>query len=195
MNGKDDLVSVLISPPIFTLALLLVLYLLAPDSMLGGGFFPVGLVAILALVLLPVAPVLVGFYMGKNDLNVSDIETRRIMLLYSTVSYFASAGLFYAFGNKVLVCISAVYGLVTLAVLLLSFFYKVSVHVAGAVSTVTMLVMLTLNKLFLPLYFVTALVGWQRLRTRAHTMLEVALGGLASVLTTAVSLTLLLSFL
>jgi membrane-associated phospholipid phosphatase len=137
------------------------------------------LLAILFGVILPVVTVLVMRLLGKiDDVHISFRKQRTVPFLWAIASYTLGALVLWltADGNY-LAALLFCYACITLTVMLINFWWKISVHatgLGGPLAGVTLL----MGWAVVPLFLLIPLVSWARIYLRAHTLGQVVTGSL-----------------
>jgi len=121
-----------------------------------------------------------------SDSDLTDRRERSLPYFILVGMYLVSFGLYSILeAPSPLLGITASYVFVTLAGALVSFFWKISMHLAGIAGPVTALVVYV-HPLFALAYLLLLPVGWARLSLRKHTLLQVVCGSLYSAAVTLV---------
>ncbi|RLG51977.1 MAG: hypothetical protein DRN96_03930 [Thermoproteota archaeon] len=172
------LVSAVIHPPSVTA---LAIAVISSEYRLDAAAVAEALAFIAAL---PVAPVVASAASGRTDLNVSRREERPWYLAAALASYLVALALL----DEVqpLARLARAYFMVTLGVLAASLRVKVSIHVAGLVGP-TIALAIEAGAAHLLLLLLLPVVWWARLKLRAHSSRELALGAAIAALLTALS--------
>ena len=137
-------------------------------------------VGILTLGVAPFVPVAYSARMGRTDLDVSDVSKRAPLYVPGLVSHAAGALVFLSLKNKIMFVIAFAYLCVTLATFLITFAWKISAHTAGIAGPTTALVFV-FGTWILPLYLLSILMIWSRLKLRAHTLTQAVAGTVVAV--------------
>ncbi len=119
-----------------------------------------------------------------SDSDLTDRRERSLPYFILVGMYLVSFGLYRFFGAPTpLLGITASYVLVTLTGAMISFIWKISMHLAGIAGPVTALVVYV-HPLFALGYLLLLPVGWARLTLRKHTLSQVVCGSLYSAILT-----------
>jgi len=148
------------------------------------------LTGILTLSVLPFVPVVYSARTGRTDLDVSDVRQRGPLYLPGLASYVAGAAIFLILNNKVMFVISFAYICVASVTFLITFAWKISTHTAGIAGPSTALVFVFGAQL-LPVYLLSVLMVWSRVKLGAHTPRQAIAGLIVAVAITALLYTLL----
>lgn len=140
--------------------------------------FAWGLFAVFFAVIIPLTVIKTGIRKGHwVDRHLHVRRQRLIVMLIINTSLALGLGAMAALDapRPVVAVIAAM--LATLLVLLaITATWKISIHTAAAAGALAMLAW-TYGPALLPAFALVALVGWSRLRLRAHTIAQVACGG------------------
>ncbi len=156
-----------------------------PDALLSAA---------LTLFFLSIGPllyILIGMRLGKfTDFDVSVRSQRTGPLLFSSISsligYLVLATIH---GPKNLESVLLIAVINSTLLLLISFWWKMSMHTMSLASAVTMLSMLY-GYLMLPAFLLVILVSWSRVVLRRHTLAQVTIGSFMGIALTWLFLTL-----
>jgi len=160
-------------------------------------FSPIGLGSINALssitigiIFLVLVPFLSTYYFTKGIINVDKKEDRVIPYLVSIVGYLAASAIFWLLNAHAMFLISMSYVFVTSAVSIINIFWKISAHTAGTAGPITALIyVFGLN--LIPIYLITLLTLWVRLKIKAHDILQLISGAVIAILITSIVYTIL----
>jgi len=142
-------------------------------------------VGILTLCIAPFVPVIYSARVGRTDLDVSDVSKRVPLYVPGLASYAAGALVFLALKNEIMFLIAFAYVCVTLATFLITFVWKISAHTAGIAGPTTALVFV-FGTWILPLYVLSILMIWSRVKLGAHTLIQAVAGIVVAVTITGV---------
>jgi len=147
------------------------------------------LITLFFLSLAPAMYVLIGVHQGKiSDLEITNRSERAGPFLFGIMS--TIIGLFillFTNGPKNLETLLFIMGVSGIIMTLTTLWWKVSVHASTLASAATILTTLY-GIVMLPTYLLIVLVGWSRVVLRRHTVAQVVVGSLLSILLTAVIL-------
>lgn len=141
-------------------------------------------VGILTLCIAPFVPVAYSARMGRTDLDVSDVSKRAPLYVPGLVSYAAGALVFLALKNEIMFVIAFAYVCVTLATFLITLVWKISAHTAGIAGPTTAL-LFVFGTWILPLYVLSILMIWSRVKLRAHTLTQAVAGIVVAITITS----------
>lgn len=163
----------------------------AAISIVFSWFSPIGLgptmtdlssasIGILALCVGPFMPVAYSARTGRTDLDVSDASKRGPLYVPGLVSYAGGALVFLALNNKIMFVIALAYLCVASATFLITLAWKISAHTAGVAGPTTALVFVY-GAWVLPLYLLSIVMVWSRVKLRAHTLSQAMAGMLVAI--------------
>ena len=180
--GHDlaDFVSKFVSPPTIALVAAVCFSLWSP---IGLGLLYPSLSILLCFSLLAFCPFLPVLYFYRKkvvDLYVSKKESRTPFFLIAIALYSMAAIIFFATNTKILFLLALSYMFVTVILLLVNRFWKVSVHSAGVAGPVFALIFV-FGVIVLPLSLLIVLVSWSRIRLKKHTFMQTLAGSLIPV--------------
>jgi hypothetical protein len=122
------------------------------------------------------------------DIWASQRETRIIPFSGALVSYaFGSLALIFARSPAIITSLMFCYFGNTFIMMLISLWWKISVHASGIAGPCTALVY-SIGAIATPLLLLIVPVGWARIRLKAHTLPQVVAGALLTVLITWVQM-------
>ncbi len=181
-------IALLLSPVTVALISSLGTYLVEPD--------PVGLViAMMLIAFCPVINVVRKSLKGEVDILVPDRSSRGPFFLQAIICYSVASILLVLREDFYMVVLSLSYLSVSLVVAMLNaYITKVSVHMAGLVGPATFLLYLSEYWLGIFLLLLAPLLAWSRWRSESHTLKQVVLGAVVSLIVTSVVCSALWSF-
>ena len=167
----------------------------AIESIIFSWFSPTGvgpvtspglsaLVGILILSIGPFVPVAYSVKTRRTDLDISDRNKRASIYVTSAITYAVGVVVFWAAENKIMFVLSVAYLCVGLALMLITFAWKISAHAAATAGMATAL-LLVFGVWMLPVYVLAVLTIWARVRLGAHTFLQALAGSILSIGITA----------
>jgi membrane-associated phospholipid phosphatase len=125
-------------------------------------------------------------YTQKNWINTDERAERLLPLIVGIVSYFAGFLVLMAVSAPIIIqALMFCYATNTLIVLLITVWWKVSVHTTAASGPLVALTY-SFGSLVFPFYLIIPLVGLSRLILKKHTILQVIVGMLIGIIGTAV---------
>ena len=179
--------SYLLSAPMIALYVTIIFSLLSPIGLGSIDIFSSIVIGLIFLVLIPMGSV---YYFNKKDIDVRKKEERTRLYLISIVSYLTSSAIFWILNSHVMFVISVAYVFVSSSVSIINIFWKISAHSAGVAGPTTALVYVFGANL-IPLYVLTLLVFWIRLKIKAHNILQLVTGAIIAIFITSLVYTLL----
>ncbi|ARM76719.1 hypothetical protein [Acidianus manzaensis] len=127
--------------------------------------------------------------MGKlSDLLIRRREERFLPILLSLIGYIL--GIILALPINLISYIAISYVINTVIILGITTKCKISIHVATITGMVVAIIMVFSDIIFLPLLSLPIIVGWARIKEKAHTLKQVIMGGILSFLLTFIELSL-----
>jgi len=180
--GHDlaDFVSKFVSPPTIAIVAAVCFSLWSPIG-LGLLYPPLSILLCFSLLAFcPFLPVLYFYRKKVVDLYVSKKESRTPFFLIAIALYSIAAAVFFATNTKILFLLALSYSFVTVILLLVNRFWKVSVHSAGVAGPVFALIFV-FGVIVLPLSMLIVLVSWSRIRLKKHTFMQTLAGSLIPI--------------
>ena len=167
----------------------------AIESVVFSWFSPTGvgpvtspglstLLGILILCIGPFVPVAYSVRTRRTDLDISDRNKRGSIYLISMIAYAVGVVVFWAAENKIMFVLSVAYLGVGFALMMITFVWKISAHVAATAGMATAL-WLVFGVWMLPVYVLAVLTVWARVRLGAHTISQALAGAVLSIGITA----------
>jgi membrane-associated phospholipid phosphatase len=167
----------------------------AIESIVFSWFSPTGvgpitspevsaLLGILILSIGPFMPVAYAVRTKRIDLDISDRNKRGPVYVISLIAYAVGVLVFWATDNKIMFVLSVAYLSVGMALMLITFAWKISAHAAATAGMATAL-SLVLGVWMLPVFVLAVLTIWARVRLGAHTLLQALAGAILSIVITA----------
>ncbi|MCJ7457286.1 hypothetical protein MUP07_11200 [Candidatus Bathyarchaeota archaeon] len=141
-------------------------------------------IGILTLCIFPFLPVVYSAKSGKTDLDVSEVGKRVPLYGLGLLGYALGAMVFLLLGNWLMSAMALAYLCVGMGMLLITLAWKISAHTAGVAGPTTALVFV-FGMWVVPLYLLSLLMIWARVRLRAHTLSQAAAGILVAILVTS----------
>ena len=180
--GHDvaNFISIFGSPPTITIVATIAFSLWSPIGL--GLLSPLLsiLLCFLLLVLFPFLPVI--FFYGKHvvDLYISKREARTPFFLIALTSYSFAAIIFFATNTKIMFLLALGYTFVTLILLVVNLFWKVSIHCAGVTGPIFALIFV-FGIQVIPLSLIIVAVAWSRIKLKNHTFTQTLVGTLIPI--------------
>jgi len=184
-RGFAEIVTHVFNPPLVAAPTFLYLILLERPA----NSLTLALIILLFATLLPLTMVVILSRRGIiPDIWASERESRVIPFTGAIISYLLGAAtLVAARSPTAITSLMLCYVGNTVVMMLISLRWKISVHASGIAGPSTALVYL-LGTMAAPLLLLIPLVGWARLKLKAHTIAQVAIGALLTILTTWVQM-------
>ena len=179
-NGLADFISKFVSPPTIVAVATVSLSLWSP---IGLGSLHPSLSILLCFSLFaffPFLPVLYFYRKKVVDLYVSQKETRTPFFLIALAAYSLAAIIFFATDTKIMFPLALGHTFVTLILLVINKFWKVSVHSAGVTGPIFALIFV-FGVIVLPLSFIILVVSWSRIKLKKHTFRQTLVGTLIPI--------------
>ncbi|MCC6029185.1 MAG: hypothetical protein LM591_03485 [Candidatus Korarchaeum sp.] len=149
------------------------------------------LLSIIFIVLMPIADVIRRYLRGEIDILVPERSMRGKFFLQASLSYSIGFILLRFFGSRTLSTLALTYLFVSLALMLINRgVTKISVHMAGITGPATFL-LYSGNELGYPMILLIPILAWSRWKSGSHTIGQVILGILVSLLITLMTCSLL----
>jgi len=182
------LISILSAAPLFALYLYLYLIIFVKSFVSPLIFLAYFFLGLIFLTILPILPILIDYKKGKVDLFVFERKKRPKYFSWAIASYLIGATIFYLLNDAKLFIFLMCYATVTTSIALLTYISKVSVHTSGIAGPLTYMVMID-NPLWIISYILVIIVGYSRIKERAHSFMETILGAIDSILVTYITVT------
>ena len=175
-----DFISKFVSPPTIAIVATVSFSLWSPIG-LGSLYPPLSILLCFSLfAFLPFLPVLYFYRKNVVDLYVSKKETRTPFFLIATTLYSFAAIIFFATNTKIMFLLALGYTFVTIILLVVNRFWKVSVHSAGVTGPIFALIFV-FGIIVIPLSLVIVLVSWSRIKLKKHTFRQTLVGTLIPI--------------
>ena len=176
-----NFISIFIAPPTMAIVATVAFSLWSP---IGLGLLSAPFSIMLCFFFFAFVPFLsIPYFYKKNivDLYVSKRKKRTPFFLVAIASYSFAAIIFLVTNTQIMVLLALGYILVSIILMIVNLFWKVSVHCAGVTGPIFSLIFVFgINAL--PLSLIVGLVGWSRIKLKNHTF-EQTLGGTLIALT------------
>jgi len=180
--GQDlaNFISIFVAPPTMAILATVSFSLWSPIGLgLLSAPFSI-LLCFFCFVFFPFFSVLYFYRNSVSDLYVSKRETRTPLLLIAIISYSVAAIVFFFTNTKIMFLLALGYTFVSIILLVVNFFWKVSIHCAGVAGPIFSLIFVFgLNAI--PLSLIVGLVGWSRIKLKSHTFAQTLAGTLVSL--------------
>ncbi|MCW4015361.1 MAG: hypothetical protein NWF06_03245 [Candidatus Bathyarchaeota archaeon] len=181
--GKDlaNFISIFVAPPTMAIVATICFSLWSP---IGLGILSAPFSIMLCLFCFAVFPFLaILYFRQKNvvDLYVSQRKERTPFYLIAISSYLAAAIIFSVTNTKIMFLLALGSLFVSIILMAVNWFWKVSIHCAGVTGPIFALVFVFgINAL--PLTPIVGLVGWSRIKLNNHTFAQTLVGTLISLM-------------
>ena len=173
-------ISLFLAPPTMAIVAFIAFSLWSPIG-LGSLSAPHSmLLCFLCFVLFPFFSVLYFHQRKHLDLYISKREARTPFYLVAIISYSFATILFWATSTKIMFLLALGSLIVSIFLMGVNLFWKVSIHCAGVSGPIFALIcVFGINAI--PLTSIVGLVGWSRLKLRNHTFKQTLVGTLISL--------------
>jgi len=179
-HGLADFVSKFVSPPTIALVATVSFSLWSPIG-LGSLYPPVSILLCFSLfALFPFLPVLYFYRKNVVNLYVSNKENRTPFFLIAIAGYSLAAVIFFATGTKIMFLLALGHTFVTIILMVVNKFWKVSVHSAGVTGPIFALIFV-FGIMVIPLSLIILLVSWSRIKLKEHTFRQTLVGTLIPI--------------
>jgi hypothetical protein len=129
------------------------------------------------------------------DIYASDRATRTEPFLWAMASYLMGVtALMYFNAPFVITALMACYFVNTIVMLIITMYWKISIHAVGVTGPVTALVF-QLGARMLPFFLLMLPVAWARIELKAHNRLQIAAGAILSTFLTWMQMVFYVDFL
>ncbi len=174
--------SIIFSPVAVAAYVTIIFSLFSP---IGLGSMNVLTSIILGILFLTVVPMFAIFSSSKSftGWEFFDRKKRNKPYFFSLLSYLSGAVVFLYLGNHVMFLISFTYFIVTLTMMIINFFWKISLHTSGIAGPVTSLVYV-FGLGIAPLYLLLLPVAYSRYKLNSHDFLQLLVGALLGIFIT-----------
>jgi len=176
-----DLISKFVSPPTIAIVATVSFSLWSPIGL--GSLYPTASIVLCfsLFAFLPFLPVIYFYRKKVVDLYVSKKETRTPFFLIAIALYSLAVIIFFATNTKIMFPLALGYTFVTIILLFINKFWKVSVHSAGVTGPIFALIFV-FGISALPLTSIVGLVGWSRIKLKNHTFAQTFAGTIISLI-------------
>ena len=176
-----NFISVFIAPPTMVIVATIIFSFLSPIG-LGSLSIPLSiLICFFCFAFFPFLAI-IYFYQKRNiDLYISKREARTPFFLIAIASYTLGTILFLFTHTKIMFILALASLIVSILLLIINLFWKVSIHCAGVTGPIFALVFV-FGANALPLTSIIGLVGWSRITLKNHTFAQTLSGTIISLL-------------
>jgi hypothetical protein len=122
---------------------------------------------------------------GRTDLDVSDPARRAPLYGLGLIGYAIGIATFRVLDNRLMFVMALAYLCVTLAMCVITLAWKISAHTAGIAGPTTALVFV-FGTWAVPLYALSILMVWARVRLHSHTRNQAIAGLIVAVMITSI---------
>jgi hypothetical protein len=179
-DNLANFISIFVAPPTMAIVATVSFSLWSPIGLgLISAPFSI-LVCFFCFAFFPFLSVLYFYRKKVTDLYVSKRETRTPFFLIAISSYSFAAIIFLVTNTKILFLLALGYTLVSIILMGVTLFWKVSVHCAGVTGPIFSLIFV-FGLSALPLALIIGLVGWSRIKLKNHTFPQTLVGTLISL--------------
>jgi membrane-associated phospholipid phosphatase len=179
-HNLADFISKFAAPPTMAIVAAVAISLWSP---IGLGHLQPPLSILLCFLLFaffPFLPVLYCYKKKAVDLYVSRKEMRTNFFIIAITLYAIAAIIFYATNTQIIFLLALGYTFVTIILLLVNRYWKVSVHSAGVTGPIFALIF-EFGIMVLPLSLIIVLVSWSRIKLKKHTFTQTLAGSLIPI--------------
>jgi membrane-associated phospholipid phosphatase len=141
-------------------------------------------IGLATLCVLPFLPIAYEVRTGEIDLDVSDLKKRVPLYLPGLVWYAIGASVFWILNSKIMFVIALAYLCVASTTFTITLVWKISTHAAGIAGPTTALVFV-FGPWVLPLYLLSIMMVWSRVKLGAHTLNQAVAGLLVAIAVTS----------
>ena len=175
-----NFISIFVAPPTMAIVATVSFSLWSP---IGLGLLSAPFSILLCFFCFAFVPFLsILYFYRKNvvDLYVSKRKTRTPFFLIAITSYSFAAIIFLVTNTKILFLLALGYVTVSIILMVVNLFWKVSVHCAGVTGPIFSLIFVFgINAI--PLSLIVGLVGWSRIKLKNHTFAQTFVGTLIAL--------------
>lgn len=182
-------ISHLTNAPLFALYVSLIILTIEPTLFMPFSPLEAFTLAVIFLTILPPAPIPIATLLGHTDIFVSQQEKRPLFFIFAVSMHLLGSVISLLLGASLFALFMLSYATVTASLLIINFKTKVSVHTAGVTGPLTYVVYF-LGIEYAILYLLVIPVIWARHTLRAHTITQLTLGVVDSIVVTFVTCTL-----
>jgi len=172
-NRFAKIVSTITHPPIISIPTFVILnyFLAASDKLLVSTS-----ICLIFGAFLPILTSLILIKKMDTDLDITDRTKRTLPLLLAICSYFIGSLVLYLINApSIITALMLIYGVNTLIILLINFYWKISIHAMG-IAGPTAAFAFTFGVPGLLLGIIIPFVMWSRVKLNKHTVSQVIAG-------------------
>ena len=180
-EGLAQIISLMVQPLIMTILVFVIFNYFSTNK---NDFFMLTLLCLLFATFLPLTTILMWIKRNKLDLDVSNRDKRTFPLLLGIISYLIGVTILFIVGAPdIVIVLMFCYLTSTMLTLLITFFWKISVHAMG-VAGPTAAITFVFGYPGLLLMFPLIMVMWSRIYLKKHTPAQVIIGAVTSLIVT-----------
>jgi len=178
-------ISMVAHPPIISIPTFIILnyFLAGPDQ-----FIVPTTISIIFGALIPISTSLILIKKMNTDLDITDRTKRTMPLILAICSYLLGFLVLLCYGAPAVVsALMLVYGINTLIILIINFYWKISIHAMG-IAGPTATFIFTFGLVGVLPGLIIPFVMWSRLKLKKHTLSQVIAGTVLGLLLTWIQL-------
>jgi len=178
-------ISMIAHPPVISIPTFIILnyFLAGPEQ-----FVVPTLISITFGALIPILTSLILIKKMNTDLDITDRTKRTMPLILAICSYLLGFLVLLWFGAPAIVSVlMLVYGTNTLLILIINFYWKISIHAMG-IAGPTAAFIFTFGLVGVIIGLIIPFVMWSRLKLKKHTLSQVIAGSVLGLLLTWIQL-------
>jgi len=184
-NSFAKIISSITHPPLISIPTFVILnyFLIGPDN-----FVVSTLICLIFGAFLPILTSLILIKKMDTDLDITDRTKRTLPLLLAICSYFFGSLVLYIVNTPAIItALMLIYGLNTLIILIINFYWKISIHAMG-IAGPTAAFAYTFGIPGLLIAVIIPFVMWSRVKLNKHTVSQVIAGTILGLFLTWVQL-------
>ena len=179
-HNLANFISIFVAPPTMAIVATVSFSLWSPIGLgLLSAPFSI-LLCFFCFAFFPFLSVLYFYRKNVGDLYVSKRKARTPFFLIAITSYSFAAIIFVFTNTKIMFLLALGYILVSIILMSVNLFWKVSVHSAGVTGPIFALIFV-FGVIVLPLSLVILLVSWSRIKLKMHTFRQTLVGTLIPI--------------
>ena len=144
------------------------------------GYFALVLIGIFFYAFLPFSSTFIRIIKRNDDIYISELKERPKHFIAGIVGYIVSAILFFWINLTYYVIFSLTSLIIACITLVITFRWKISIHVIGFCTPLTLLSIIS-GGVFYPLLIFTPILMWARVKVKAHNWLQVLVGAFLGI--------------
>jgi hypothetical protein len=184
-ENEAHMISEFISPPAFAILASVIFSFYSPLGL--GWLYPFSsvLLGTVFFAFFPFLPVIVISYRKNANSHYSEKRARTSFFLMALASYSAATVIFFATGTKIMFLPAFGYVCVTLVLMIIDVFWRISAHCAGVAGPITAL-LYVYGMVAVPLFLFLVPLSWARVALKEHTIGQ-TIGGALTAATIALA--------